>query len=260
MKASRIKTQWLFFRTCLSTVYFSMKAILVARFAKNPRRWGDICVRGWSKNILALINLNYKIIKQVPIEYLSDRRYILMSNHSSLYDIPLIFLTLPGSIRMVAKSELRKIPVFGKAMAMHEFVFIHRGNREQALKDLEATKKNMQNGIIPWMAPEGTRSRTGKMLPFKKGGFMLALQTDAIIIPIGIRGIHDVLPPKQKHFELNLGTHVEVHVGKPIDSKAYCFRTRDKFMKAVENSIRELANQPIDEVTNMDISHESSQA
>ena len=99
----------------------------------------------------------------------------------------------------------------------------------------------MKSGIMVWIAPEGTRSRTGKMQPFKKGGFMLAFQTNAIIIPIGIRGSFNILPPKTWQF--NIKEHAEVHIGTPIDVSHYKIKERAKLMEDVMHSIQTLSEQ-----------------
>ncbi|MBU1927123.1 MAG: 1-acyl-sn-glycerol-3-phosphate acyltransferase [Gammaproteobacteria bacterium] len=95
-----------------------------------------------------------------------------------------------------------------------------------------------------WMAPEGTRSRTGKIQSFKKGGFMLALKTNAVIIPVGIRGADKILPPKTSNIQLN--QKIEIHIGKPIDTQKYLAAQRDQLMQDVEDSIREAAQQVLE--------------
>jgi 1-acyl-sn-glycerol-3-phosphate acyltransferase len=161
-----------------------------------------------------------------------------MVNHRSHYDIPLSFVSLPGSIRMLTKKELFTIPIWGKGMKAAEFISIDRKNLEQALKDLDEARKLMQSGIVLWVAPEGSRSRTGKLGEFKKGGFMLALQTGAIIIPVGINGSETILPPESLDFFLN--RKVEITIGEPIDAALYNVEQRDTLMQDVHRSIEGL--------------------
>jgi 1-acyl-sn-glycerol-3-phosphate acyltransferase len=163
-----------------------------------------------------------------------------MSNHSSLYDIPLIFVALPGSIRMLTKKELFGVPVWGRGLAAGEFVSIDRHDHAQAVRDLDAAKVKMAGGISLWVAPEGTRSRDGQLGDFKKGGFVLAIQTGALILPIGIRGSRDILPPKT-FFRADLGRTAEVHVGEPIDAARFSMERRDALVSEVRDRIRELA-------------------
>ncbi len=165
-----------------------------------------------------------------------------MSNHSSLYDIPLTLLAFAGSIRMLTKKELFRVPIWGRGLRAGEFISIDRHDREQALRDLDAARDKMSDGITLWVAPEGTRSRHGELGPFKKGGFMLALQTGATIIPLGIRGARDVLPAKSLTFCLD--REAEIHVGRPIDARRSTIETGDALMAEVERQIRELAQIP----------------
>jgi 1-acyl-sn-glycerol-3-phosphate acyltransferase len=171
------------------------------------------------------------------------RPLVIMSNHSSLYDIPLIFVALPGSIRMLTKKELFSVPVWGRGLAAGEFVSINRHDHRQALRDLDAAKGKMAGGISLWVAPEGTRSRDGQLGDFKKGGFVLAIQTGALILPIGIRGARDILPPKT-FFRADLGRTAEVHIGAPIDAGAFSMDRRDALVGEVRERIRELAALP----------------
>lgn len=98
----------------------------------------------------------------------------------------------------------------------------------------------MESGIIIWIAPEGTRSRSGNLLPLKKGGFMMALETGAQIVPLGIRGAANVLPPGTK--DLCLGCEVDLYLGAPIDASKYTMETRDELIAEVERSLMELAD------------------
>ncbi len=184
--------------------------------------------------------LTYDVINPENAVYQKGRSHILMSNHRSHYDIPLIMHALPGDIRFMAKRELLRVPIWGRASWVGECIFVDRKNHEQALKDMAVAKRKMEDGLILWVAPEGTRSRTGKLNPFKKGGFMMALQTKAIIIPIGVRGTGRVLPADT--WRTKLGEHVEVHIGKPIDTAGYTIEDRDALMDRVKEEIRVLGD------------------
>jgi 1-acyl-sn-glycerol-3-phosphate acyltransferase len=149
-------------------------------------------------------------------ERLASREpFIVMSNHQSHFDIPVLFHAVSPSIRMVTKTELFRIPVWGGAMRKSGFIEIDRKNRESAIRSLEVAKERLADGVNVWIAPEGTRSRNGTMLPFKKGGFVLALDTATRILPIGIAGTRDILPAD--HLASRSGQRVAVIVGEPID-------------------------------------------
>jgi 1-acyl-sn-glycerol-3-phosphate acyltransferase len=141
---------------------------------------------------------------------------------------------------MLTKQELFRVPIWGRGLAAGEFVSIDRSDHEQALKDLDAAREKMASGISLWIAPEGTRSRDGTLGEFKKGGVMLAIRTGATIIPVGIRGSRDILPPKT-FFNVRLGCKPEVHVGEPIDARDYSVESRDLLLALVRDRISTLA-------------------
>ena len=111
----------------------------------------------------------------------------------------------------------------------------------KAMKDLAYAKQKMESGIVVWLSPEGTRSRTGELLPFKKGGFMLAFQTGATIIPVGIRGSINALPPGT--WDASFDQNAEVHVGTPIDTSEYSIKDRARLMEDVREQIEKLAGE-----------------
>ena len=202
----------------LVTFYYCSKVLLRALVGRLGRADVDRYTRRWSGLLLRLVRMHLSVHGQMP-DFNDGRRYILLSSHASHYDIPASFVALPGSIRMLAKKELFGIPIFGAAIRAAEFPSVDRHNRQQAVKDLEQARRMMESGIVLWAAPEGTRSKDGQLLPFKKGCFHLALDTDAVIVPVAIRGIHRVLPARPWRF--NLGLPVSVHVGEPIDASQY---------------------------------------
>lgn len=180
---------------------------------------------GWLKD--AQIDLVVKGLDALDL----SKPYLFMSNHQSLFDIPVLFAVLKGRLRMVTKKELFRVPIWGQALQVAEFIAIDRKDRYKAVESLKEAARLMQSGINVWIAPEGTRSKDGKLLPFKKGGFMLALETGATIVPVAIKGTLRVIP--KKSFRLRLGQHVEVEFGEPIEASEYSLETRDALMKRV---------------------------
>lgn len=195
----------------LVTLWVSIKALWQVARARDARSGIDALTRQWAKALVDLVGLRYRVVGTVPV-WQAGKRYMVMCSHASHFDIPLSFLALPGSLRMLAKKELSLIPLFGTAMRRSEFIFINRNNRAQALKDLQSAREKMESGIVLWVAPEGTRSTDGRLLPFKKGCFHLALDTQAVIIPVGIRNVASVLP--KGSWTINTGVSTEIHVGE----------------------------------------------
>ncbi|CAD5107719.1 lysophospholipid acyltransferase family protein [Zestomonas carbonaria] len=230
----------------LVTLYYCLVVIFRAQFGRLTRRDVDGYTRRWSSLLLRLVRVRLDVQGPMP-DFNDGRRYLILCNHSSHYDIPASFVALPGSIRMLTKKELFRIPFFGRAMRAAEFPSLDRHNRYQALKDLETARKMMESGIVLWAAPEGTRSRDGQLLPFKKGCFHLALDTQAVIIPVAISGIHKVLPARTWHF--NLGQAVRLQVGEPLDASVYSVERLDELMDETRARMQALLDQPVVEVT-----------
>ncbi|MFA6038507.1 MAG: lysophospholipid acyltransferase family protein [Legionellales bacterium] len=229
MKNLLYSTPVIMLRTLVQTIA-TLTSFWWVKFTGNATRIKtDTIIKNWARALLQIVNVKPQVIGKLPV-YKTHQPYIIMSNHASLYDIPIILDTLPGSIRMIAKKELSYIPYFGTSLKNSEFIFIDRKNRQQAILDLQKAKAKMLDGIIIWAAPEGTRSREGQLGVFKKGIFKLAKETDAIIIPVSIKGARQLLPPKTWRF--NPGQAVFVHIGEPIvardfDETALNARVRD---------------------------------
>lgn len=237
MKINKFHASWIMLKLISIAFSTAIQAIYFALRSKNLRSRIDSLAYRWSRAMLNAVKARYKIFNPQHVALEPHTKYIIMSNHCSHFDIPLIYMAFPHiSIRMIAKKELFKIPLWGLAMHKAEFIMVDRGNREQATKVLQQARQQMAGGIVPWVAPEGTRSPTGKLQPFKKGGFILALETKAIIIPVGIRNSRNILPTKT----LNFGIHekAEVHIGAPIATTNYSIKNIRQLMQQVETSIR----------------------
>jgi len=233
-----LSSVWVCIASVLYTIAILIKTLCLVHTKKMTRHKADAVARYWSRYLLAAAQVHRQVIYQTPFKFEPGRAYIIMSNHSSLYDIPLIFDTFHGSVRMLAKKELFQIPLFGSALKFNEFPSIDRHHRQNALRDLELARAKMQDGIILWVAPEGTRSRNGELLPFKKGVFHLAADTKAIIVPVGIRGIHKVLPAKS--WRCQKDQSVSIHIGTPIDTMQYEHQHRDVLMQHTRDIIEQL--------------------
>jgi 1-acyl-sn-glycerol-3-phosphate acyltransferase len=145
--------------------------------------------------------------------------YLVMSNHQSHYDVPVLFYVLGANLRMITKVELFKIPIFGEAIKQAGFIAIDRSNRTRALQSLEVAKGKLASGVHVWIAPEGTRSKTGDLLPFKKGGFNLAIEADLPILPISIQGTRNAL--RAKGMRTAPGAEISVRIAPPILPSAF---------------------------------------
>lgn len=191
----------------------------------------------WSRRLLEVAGIRLTVSGQE--NYDSARPYLLMSNHASHFDVPVLFQAYRRPVRMVAKRELFAIPVFGAALRAAGFPEVDRKNRSKAIEALQSGSALFAQGVSLWIAPEGTRSRDGELGPFKKGGFVLALERQLEILPVGLAGTHEVLVPGTVN--VHPGVHVHAHFGAPIapTAAAYSTEARDLLMSQVDAALRE---------------------
>ncbi len=139
--------------------------------------------------------------------------YIVTPNHQSHSDIVALLINLPLKFRWVIKKELLKVPLFGPALAGTGAISLDRSNQKESIKTLQNAKNKLQGGWSILIYPEGTRSPDGAVHDFKKGAFMLAVQTGAPILPVTCNGAYKILP--KKTLAIRPG-HISVIVGDPI--------------------------------------------
>lgn len=242
MKISRLKTIWILLSLFFSTAMVCSRSVCKYFFSTPTRPWVDKTIHNWVDQLLNTAQVDYKVINPHNTQPQQGQATILMCNHSSAFDIPLGFKVFPHhSIRMLAKKELSRIPIMGKGMAAADFPFVDRKNRYQAIKDLVYARELMESGIVIWLAPEGTRSKDGKLAAFKKGGFITAIQSKATIIPVGVRGAFDIMPGRT--LTINLKQKAELHIGKPIDASQYTLENKEELINKTYLSIKELVGE-----------------
>jgi 1-acyl-sn-glycerol-3-phosphate acyltransferase len=186
--------------------------VVVVASLRDERLAYRIC-QVWARLNLLACGVRVTTRRLAPLD--PSRPYVFMSNHRSQFDILAAIAALPEfQLRWVAKKELERIPVFGWAMRSAGHIIIDRSDHRQAVATLGAAREKMARGVSVMIFPEGTRALPDEdLLPFKKGGFMLALDTGFPIVPIAIRGSADVLPSHS--WRARRGT-IDVVVGEPI--------------------------------------------
>ena len=173
----------------------------------------DERVRWFAHRVIEILNVDLHATgaERVPL----GRAYVYMSNHQSHLDIPMLYATLPSpTIRMLAKKELFQIPLWGQGLRAAEFIEVDRSNHARAVQSIEQAKRLLRDGVSIYLAPEGTRSRDGRIGKLKKGGFHMAIDTQTPIVPVAIRGTIDILPRGGK--VMQTGKRVDVTIGAPI--------------------------------------------
>ena len=230
MKNKPFINAWIITMSILYTINTCLRAVIKNTLGAITRTWCDQELQRWTRRMVKLLRIHTKIINPHNVTPQQGQPTIIMCNHSSLFDIPLSYLVFPKhSIRMLAKKELGQIPIFGAASRAAEFPFIDRHNRRQAIKDLQNLDQLMRSGIVMWIYAEGTRSKDGKLQPFKKGGFITAIQTKATIIPVNICGAASIVPSKTLNFKRD--QKVEIHIGQPINAQEYTLENKEELIE-----------------------------
>ncbi len=220
------------------TVPVWVLSILLCALVLGPHRAFWTIAPWFSRQFFAVCGIDWRIEgwERLP-EEIRDRRQpvIFMSNHESQLDPPFVLTAIPVPAVFIAKKELKWVPFIGWAAAAAGVIFIDRGDRERAIRSIHEAAMKVRGGRSVVIFPEGTRTRTGELLPFKKGSFVLAQDADVPIVPFGIHGAYRILPPGGKR--IRPGPYV-LRFGTPVQPNA--FAERDALIEAVRAQVAEL--------------------
>jgi 1-acyl-sn-glycerol-3-phosphate acyltransferase len=172
-----------------------------------------------------------------------SRNYIFMTNHVSNLDPPIQIPLIPRRTSVLVKKELFRVPILGRAMRMGSLVPVDRGNRDAGIEAVRVAKLVVQQGLNMTIYVEGKRSFDGKLLPFKKGPFYLAMECGVPVVPVTIVGTHDAMP--KARFAIRPGL-VKVIFHPPIEPKDFGSREclMEKVRAAIESGLPEQYRQP----------------
>jgi 1-acyl-sn-glycerol-3-phosphate acyltransferase len=193
-----------------ATLFLSGVAFAVAPFDRCGERVHGIATV-WARIQLWAAGISVSV---EGAEHIAAPPYLFMSNHQSALDISVLLSCLPVPFKFVAKRELFRIPVFGRAIKKAGYINIDRDNPREALKAIEDAVAKIKSGVSVLIFPEGTRSPDGNLLPFMKGAFSLATRAGVPVVPLAVIGTNPLQPPGCA-VATQTG-RVTVRVGKPI--------------------------------------------
>lgn len=232
-----LRTLILYVWVVLATTVLGIVAICLSLFARNADPV-HLIARLWARSILAagLIPVSVAGLEKIT----PGAAYVYMSNHQSNFDIPVLLACLPVQFRWLAKAELFRIPIFGRAMRGAGYISIDRSDRPSAFESIDRAARAIRSGVSVMIFPEGTRSRDGRLQPFKKGGFVLAVDSGVPIVPLVIRGTHDIMPKGRRMIRPR---PVELIVCAPIATSGYSRESKDLLMAEVHAALAEKCHQ-----------------
>lgn len=223
--------------TILATIFFGISSIL-ASFLDRTGNIAHRVARIWAASILRASGIRVKLRGLKNID--PSKSYIYMANHQSNFDIPVLLAHLPVQFRWLAKAELFKIPLFGLAMKRVGYISIDRSDFRSAVKSLKKAAETIRKGTSVVIFPEGTRSLDGKIHDYKKGGFIMAIDSQVPIVPVVIHGTRAIMPKATLRIRTN--NNVLVEVKKPIPTLDFTRKRKDVLMAHVRKSMCESFN------------------
>jgi len=203
-----------------------------------PFRWKGLLYmlgHGGVALALGLAGIRFKVVGREHIP--AARAVVFCANHQSNVDPPVLFQALHRRLHILYKAELRKIPVLGKVFEVGGFVPVQREQRDAAFASIETAAASIRAGNSFLIFPEGTRSQTDELLPFKKGGLVMALSAQAPIIPVAIMGGREAM---HKGSALVRPVNVTVRIGEPIETTGMSTDDRDALIEMVRGKIQHL--------------------
>jgi 1-acyl-sn-glycerol-3-phosphate acyltransferase len=235
---SVLRTIWYLGLLLWTTMVWGGGCIALALVGVGYRKGGfyDRAARYWGSWLCRWTGLDVRV--EGMGRFPPDRPYVFIANHFSFADIWALLMVLPDSVRFVAKKELFWVPLFGWALKAARHIPIDRENRLAAFSAYDEAGQAIRNGISAIVFAEGTRSWDGKLRPFKKGPFVLAIASQVPVIPVWVEGAYDALPKGRSWVKPGV---VTLRFGAPVATQGLTYDDRDTLMERVRVEIVALA-------------------
>lgn len=219
----------------LGTLVCALVALLVVWLP--PRgRWFSAVARLWARGVLRASGVRVRAEREVELD--PRVRRIFVANHQSLFDIPVLLATLPGEVRFLAKASLFRYPVFGQAIRAGGFIPVDRSDGAAARASFVAGLERLEGGVSVLLFPEAERTLDGRILPFQRGGFLMAVKSGLPVVPVGIDGTFRV--QHRESFTIRPG-RVDIRYGRPVELASGGVRGLTARIETVRARIAELA-------------------
>jgi len=226
-----LKAAWLCFWAAVDTLVFFIPVCLAGAFGKSGNLAFTL-TRGYAWFILRMAGVRVNV--RGKEHYGKKKSYVIISNHQSHFDAPALAFGLGIQFRWIAKQELHKVPLFGQALKASGNIFIDRSSGRAAVRSIVDGVKALPRGVSVMVFAEGTRSINGRIAPFKKGGFVAALENGLPILPVTICGSAGLLPKKSLVF--SPGT-IDIIVDKPIPTTGYAPDQLDELIRQTRDVV-----------------------
>lgn len=230
-----MRTPFIFLGMFLLTAVLGPVVVVAAMLGVEDKPDGILqrCMHWWCRGILRISGV--KLVLHNTERRSATEGHVYMANHVSWYDIFALASAIPHHT-WIAKGELRKLPLFGRAAKSYGIIFIDRDNRKTAFESYKLAAEDVKRGRSVVICPEGTRGKDYHLRPFKKGPFVLAIASQASIIPTLLYGTHEVMP--KGSFRIRGGT-VHIHFLEPVPTVGYTYDDRTKLMEVVWTEMAE---------------------
>jgi 1-acyl-sn-glycerol-3-phosphate acyltransferase len=222
---------WVALVALVVTIPSATATLVVAMFSSSSPLI-DWIARLWARSLVAVAGIELRTENLASVDPL--KRYILVSNHYSYFDIPCIFAAIPQPIRFMAKASLFKIPIFGWSLGRAGFIPIDRKNLRTAVKSFDLAAERIRRGNTIVIFPEEGRTAEIRMRPFQRGAFLLAIKSEKTLLPVAVDGTFNVFRVGARKITPGV---VTVRIGRPIDCTGTTLRDKDRLAEETHGQI-----------------------